>query len=211
MLSVPDAVALEDAFAELDLMVSLDFYVTETSRHADYVLPATTYLEREDVPVALMGFFSTPFMQVTEAVVPPRGARAGMAIIEDLSRRIGIAPYSLRPLRRLARLGIRVSPRRLIDAILRLGPPATGSAGAAGCRQARSRVRRIVLSDHIATDVLRDRLRHPDKRVQVGDAVALAEVDRLGPVERRLAGLPAPADRPAGAALHNPGCTTHRS
>ena len=80
VLSVPDGDALEAAFEELDLLVSLDFYVTDTSRHADYILPATTFLEREDVPVALMGFFSTPFMQVTEAVVPPRGARApGMA------------------------------------------------------------------------------------------------------------------------------------
>ena len=53
--------------------MSLDFYVSETNRHADYVLPATTFLEREDVPIAFLGFFSTPFMQVTEAVVPPRG------------------------------------------------------------------------------------------------------------------------------------------
>ena len=56
-------------------MVSLDFYVNETNRHADYVLPATTFLEREDVPVAFLGFFSTPFIQVTEAVVP--AARRG--------------------------------------------------------------------------------------------------------------------------------------
>ena len=63
------------------------------------------------------GFFSTPFMQVTEAVVPPRGeARQEWRIIDDLSRRIGIAPYSLKPLRTLARLGYRISPRRLIDA-----------------------------------------------------------------------------------------------
>ena len=58
VLSVPDGDALEAALGELDLMVSLDFYVNETNSHADYVLPATTFLEREDVPVALMGFFS---------------------------------------------------------------------------------------------------------------------------------------------------------
>jgi formate dehydrogenase len=91
---------------ELDLMVALDFYVTETSRHAAYILPATTDLEREDVPVALMGFFSTPFMQVTEAVVSPRGeARQEWRVIDDLSRRIRVAPYSLRI---LARLGMRI-------------------------------------------------------------------------------------------------------
>jgi len=165
------------------LMVALDFYVTETSRHADYVLPATTYLEREDVPVALMGFFSTPFMQVTEAVVAPRGAaRQEWRIIDDLSRRIGVAPYSLRPLRRLARLGIRVSPRRLIDAILRLGPAGDlfglRRSGLSLAKVARS-PHGIVLSDQIATEVLPDRLRHSDKRVHVGDHEALTEIERL--------------------------------
>ena len=93
-------------------MVSLDFYVNETNRHADYVLPATTFLEREDVPVALMGFFTTPFMQVTEAVVPPRGeARQEWQVIDELSRRIGVAPYSLPALRGLARAGLSRSRR----------------------------------------------------------------------------------------------------
>jgi anaerobic selenocysteine-containing dehydrogenase len=184
VLSVPNGAALERALGELDLMVALDFYVTETSRHADYILPATTFLEREDVPVALMGFFSTPFMQVTEAVVPPRGeARQEWRIIDDLSRRIGVAPYSLRPLRTLARLGIRVTPRRLIDAILRLGPAGDRfglrRSGLSLAKVARS-PHGVVLSDHIATDVLEDRLRHRDRRVHVGDGEAMTEIDRLG-------------------------------
>jgi formate dehydrogenase len=184
VLSVPDGAALERALGELDLMVALDFYVTETSRHADYVLPATTFLEREDVPVALMGFFSTPFMQVTDAVVPPRGAaRQEWRIIDELSRRIGVAPYSLGPLRRLARLGIRVSPRRLIDVLLRIGPAGDWfglrRSGLSLAKVARS-PHGVVLSDHIATDVLGERLRHPDKRVHVDDHEALGEIDRLG-------------------------------
>src|SRR5436190_21982849 len=52
VLSVPDGTALERALGELDLMVSLDFYGNVTNRHADYVLAAHTFLEREDVPVA---------------------------------------------------------------------------------------------------------------------------------------------------------------
>jgi anaerobic selenocysteine-containing dehydrogenase len=183
VLSVPDGTALEQALEQLDLMVALDFYMTETSRHADYILPATTYLEREDVPVALMGFFSTPFIQVTDAVVTPRGeAREEWRIIDDLSRRIGVAPYSLRPLRQLARLGIRVSPRRLVDAILRTGPAGDWF----GLRRAGLSLRKVarsphgvVLSEHIATDVLPSRVRHRDRRVHVGDTEAMIEVDRL--------------------------------
>src|SRR3954451_2383955 len=72
-LSVPDGGALEAALAELDLMVSIDLYVNETNRHADYVLPAATFLEREDMPIAFLGFYTTPFVQWTEPVVEPRG------------------------------------------------------------------------------------------------------------------------------------------
>jgi formate dehydrogenase len=183
VLSVPDGDALEAAFEELDLLVSLDFYVSDTSRHADYVLPATTFLEREDVPVAFLGFFSTPFIQVTEAVVPPRGeARQEWRIIDDLSRRIGIAPYSLASLRRLARLGYRISPRRLIDAVLRLGPAGDWfglkRSGLSLKKVARS-PHGIVLGDHIATGVLQDRLRHSDRRVHVANAEVMGEIDRL--------------------------------
>jgi formate dehydrogenase len=146
-------------------------------------LPATTFLEREDVPVALMGFFSTPFMQVTKAVVPPRGeARQEWRVIDDLSRRIGVAPYSLAPLRRLARLGIRVSPWRLIDAILRIGPVGDWFGlrrGGMSLKKVERSPHGIVLDDHIATQVLPGRLRHGDKRVHVGDPTALAEIDRM--------------------------------
>ncbi len=183
VLSVPDGDALEAAFEQLDLLVSLDFYVSDTSRHADYVLPATTFLEREDVPIAFLGFFSTPFIQITEAVVPPRGeARQEWRIIDDLSRRIGIAPYSLKPLRTLARLGWRISPRRLVDALLRTGPAGDWF----GLRRSGLSLKKvgrsphgIVLGDHIATGALGDRVRHRDRRVNVGDPTALGEVERL--------------------------------
>src|SRR5919109_947505 len=116
VLSVPDGGALERAIGELELFVSLDFYVNETNRHADYVLPTTTLYEREDVPLALLGFFTQPFIQVTDAVVPPAGeARQEWEIIDAIARRLGVAPYSMRALRRLARLGVRLSPQRLVD------------------------------------------------------------------------------------------------
>ncbi|HEX8121299.1 MAG TPA: molybdopterin-dependent oxidoreductase [Solirubrobacteraceae bacterium] len=123
VLSVPDGAALERAFESLDLLVSIDLYVNETGRHADYVLPATTFLERADVPVAFLPFFVKPFIQWTDAVVAPRGeARPEWEVIDDLARRLGIAPYSVPPLRWLARLGVRISPDRLVDLLLRRGP-----------------------------------------------------------------------------------------
>jgi anaerobic selenocysteine-containing dehydrogenase len=121
--SVPDGAALERAFGSLDLLVSIDLYVNETGRHADYVLPATTFLEREDVPVAFLPFFVKPFIQWTDAVVAPRGeAREEWRVVDDLARRVGVQPYSVPPLRWLSRVGVRLSPSRLVDLLLRRGP-----------------------------------------------------------------------------------------
>ena len=124
VLSVPDGDALEAALGELDLLVSLDLYVNETNRHADYVLPTTTMYERDDVPVALLSFFATPFIQVTEAVSEPPGeAREEWEIIDAIARRIGNAPYSVPALRALAQARASASrPRRLVDLLLRTGP-----------------------------------------------------------------------------------------
>lgn len=47
VLSTPGGHTLDAALETLDLMVSLDMYVTETSRHADYILPPTGPLEKD--------------------------------------------------------------------------------------------------------------------------------------------------------------------
>lgn len=183
VLSVPDGNALEEAFGSLELMVSLDFYVNETNRHADYVLPATTFLEREDVPVAFLGLFSTPFIQVTKRVLPPAGeARQEWQVIEDLSRRIGVAPYSATGLRMLAKLGFRLSPRQVIDIVLRTGP----AGDLFGLRRRGLSLKKVarhphglVLDDQLATGVLERKVRHDGGRVRLDDPDAVGEIHRL--------------------------------
>jgi anaerobic selenocysteine-containing dehydrogenase len=184
VLSVPDGGTLERALGELDLFVSLDFYVNETNRHADYVLPATTLYEREDVPVAFLGFFTQPFIQLTEAVVPPPGeARQEWEIIDAIARRIGVAPYSAPALRRLARIGVRLTPRRILDLLIRTGP----RGDLFGLRRGGLSLKRLarhphglLLDEHIATGVLRDKLRTPGKLVRLWPPEIAAELRRLG-------------------------------
>jgi anaerobic selenocysteine-containing dehydrogenase len=183
VLSVPDGNALEHALEQLDLFVSLDLYVNETNSHADYVLPSTTYLEREDVPVAFFGFFSTPFIQVTDRVVEPAGeAREEWKVIDELSSMIGVAPYSVPAFRALARLGVRITPRRLVDLLVRVGPHGDRfglrRSGLSLAKVARS-PHGIVLGDHIATGVLGDKLRHKDGRVHLDDPAIAGELQRL--------------------------------
>jgi formate dehydrogenase len=133
--------------------------------------------------VAFLGLFSTPFIQVTDRVVEPSGeAREEWRVIEDISRALHIAPYSLPALRRLARLGIWLTPRRLVDLLLRTGP----SGDLFGLRRSGLSLRKversphgIVLDERIATGVLEEKLRHRDKRVHLGDAAITSELERL--------------------------------
>ena len=174
VLSVPDGDALERAFSELDLLVSIDLYVNETGRHADYVLPATTFLEREDVPVAFTPFFVKPFIQHTEAVVAPRGeAREEWQIVDALSRELSVVPASVAPLRWLGRAGLRISPSRLLDLMLRSGPR----------RLSVGRIKRaahgLLLGEHHETGVLRGRLRTPSKRLRLAPPEIVREAEAL--------------------------------
>jgi len=126
VLSTPNGPALEEALGELDLMISLDLYVNETNAHADYVLPGTAMYEREDAPIFSMTFFSQPFFQVTEAVVPPAGeARPEWQVLDELARGLGTRAVPVGLGRLLVRGGelvrLPLTPRRLLDAVIRTG------------------------------------------------------------------------------------------
>jgi anaerobic selenocysteine-containing dehydrogenase len=183
VLSVPDGAALEAAFGELDLLVSLDFYINETNRHADYILPAPTWLERADVPLAFLGFYTTPFIQHSEAVVPPAGeAREEWEVIEALAKAVGIVPSAIPALRRLGRIGVKPGPERLLDLLLRTGP----SGDWLGLRRrglSLAKLRRhphgLVLGEHPETGVLRDKVRHAGKRVRLDPPEIRGELARL--------------------------------
>jgi formate dehydrogenase len=184
VMSVPDGGALEAALAQLELMVSIDLYVTETNRHADYVLPAATFLEREDMPIAFLGFYTTPFVQWTEPVVAPRGeARDDWEIIDAIAAELGIVPFPVAALRRLGRRGARwLTPRRLADLLLRTGPEGDWLGlrpGGLSVRRLRRRPHGVVVEEHIPTGVLRRKVRHPTSRVQLDSPRLALELRRL--------------------------------
>jgi formate dehydrogenase len=184
VLSVPGGgAALAAALDDLELLVCIDLYVTETGRKADYILPATTFLEREDFPLPFLQNHLTPYVTWTEPVVPPRGAaRQEWEIIDEIARRMRLGIGMFRAQRLAHRLGIRPSPRRLIDALIR-----TGSGGdrfglrrrGLSLRLLRAHPRGIVLGDHHETGTLRRRIGHKDKRVHLAPPEIVAEIERL--------------------------------
>ena len=197
-LSVPNGDELEAALGDLDLMVSIDLYVNDTNRHADYVLPATTFLEREDFPLPFLGLYTTPFIQMTEAVVTPYGeARQEWEVIEEIARRVGVVPSSSRVARLLGALpgaaSVRLSPQRLFELVLRLGP----RGDMFGLRRRglnldrlRERPHGMVLGDGLPAGMLRGKVRHRGGRVRLDPPEIVEEEARLGRAEEADSSFP---------------------
>lgn len=72
VVSTPDSERLERALSTLDLLVSVDAYVTETSRHADVILPAPSPLARGHYDLV----FSSLSIRNSARWSPPIFARA---------------------------------------------------------------------------------------------------------------------------------------
>jgi formate dehydrogenase len=183
VLSVPNGEELEAAIGQLDLCVSIDFYVSDTGRLADFVLPATTMYEREDFPLPFLGLFTTPYINMTDAVLEPAGeARQEWEIIEQISRRIGITPSSVGIARLLGKAGIRLSPQRLVDLILRTGPRGDLFGlrrGGLSVAKLRENPHGIVLDDNLRAGVMPKKIRHRDRRVHLDVPEIRAEAERL--------------------------------
>ena len=75
VLSMAGEKRLQEAFKKLELLVVVDIYPNATAQQADYLLPATDWLEREDINSVSLGFQPVPYVQYAPAVVAPRFER----------------------------------------------------------------------------------------------------------------------------------------
>jgi anaerobic selenocysteine-containing dehydrogenase len=122
VLSTPDGRRLDEALESLDFMVAVDPYINETTRHADVILPPAPPLEREHYDVIFHQLAVRNTARWNDPVLPkPAEARHDWEIFRDLGLAlVRRTPWSRRRLRTTARL--RLSPRRIVDAGLRIGP-----------------------------------------------------------------------------------------
>jgi anaerobic selenocysteine-containing dehydrogenase len=188
VLSVPDGDELEAALDELELMVSLDLYVNETNAHADYVLPATTMYEREDFPIAFQTLQTTPLRQATGRVVEPAGeAREEWEVIEELMGALWRASPVLAAAEAgrkvLGAIGMRVTPRLVVDAAIRLaeGGDRLGlrPGGLSFASLLRDHPHGKVVREHLRPGMLRDVVVYRDRRVRLDHPQIAEEVARL--------------------------------
>jgi anaerobic selenocysteine-containing dehydrogenase len=188
VLSVPNGDELEDALRGLELMVGIDLYVNETLSHCDYVLPAATMYERDDFPLPFQTLQATPFRQATEAVVEPVGqARAEWEVIDDITGRLWRRTPGLMALAAARKLlglfGVRLSPRLLVDAVIRLGEGGNRfglrRGGLTFSRLAADHPHGVVLAPNLRDGVLADTVVYRGKRVRLQHNEIAAEIDGL--------------------------------
>jgi len=156
ILSTPDSVRLDAAFASLDFVVAVDIYLNETTRHADVILPAPSALQKSHYDVALLQLavrnvanYSPPVLPLDEGqpdeweilctlalllqgVAP---ADADPAVVDDLSIRSMVeaavadehgAVHGRDVDELLDALAPRTGPERMLDLMLRTGPYGDG-------------------------------------------------------------------------------------
>ena len=118
MVSTPNGEQLDRALGGLEFMVAIDYYINESNRHADIILPPVGPLEREQYDLIFHGLAVRNTTRYSPALfTPPADARHDWQIMLDLKAR-------LRPPRRLKekvghRLLRKLGPRPLIAVLLR--------------------------------------------------------------------------------------------
>ena len=151
VVSTPNSGRLKQAFGQLDLMVSLDIYINETTSQADVILPAPSALERVhyDLPFYLLSVrnianFSPAVLErdpttISEweqllhlsAIATGQGADAEISVFDDMVINLLVqrevadshSPLSGRAAEQLvSELEPRRGPTRVLDWFLRSGP-----------------------------------------------------------------------------------------
>lgn len=115
VLSAPNGRRLEEAFSGLEFMVSLDIYINETTRHADYILPPTTALEHDHYDYAFHRLAVRNTTRFNEPVFEREtGALHDWEIINQLSAKLGecknIAVQLLPPPDTMIDMGLQAGP-----------------------------------------------------------------------------------------------------
>ncbi|MFI5367288.1 MAG: molybdopterin dinucleotide binding domain-containing protein, partial [Candidatus Binatia bacterium] len=132
VLSSPAGHRLSDALRALDFMVSIDFYLNETTRHAHVILPPIGPLERDHFDVAFQLFAVRNTPQWSPAVFEPSpDARSDADILVGLARRLhrsrgGSGRVQALALGALEALGSARASRIVLDLALRAGPYGNG-------------------------------------------------------------------------------------
>jgi anaerobic selenocysteine-containing dehydrogenase len=194
VLSTPNGRRLDDALASLDFMVSIDPYLNETTRHAHVILPPTFALEHEHYDLALHAFAVRNTARWSSALFERApDQRHDWEILTELSARLTARGDAFDPLREsVARAASQVlTPRRIVDAMLRLGPYGLRRSIVGGLSVARLEREPHGVDLGPLEPVFPARLQTRDGRIHLAPHEFVDDVPRL---RARMASLAGPAE-----------------
>ena len=170
VLSTPNGRAVDDAFEELDFMISLDPALNETTRHADVILPPTSPLEHDNYDFAFHNLAIRNTARYTPAVFDkPDGALHDWEIFAELgdrlAHRLGLEPMP------------RVPPHEVVDAALQAGPYGRDSEWNLSIEKLKEYPSGIDFGP--LEPSCPERLQTADKRIPLAIPEALADITRL--------------------------------
>lgn len=123
VLSTPGGARLEQAMAELEWLVAVDMYVTETSRLANVILPPVSQLEHPDIDIVFPLLGVRNHIRYSPAAFPtPPDGRTDWEILMALAGRVGRGRGGGVQNRALRLLGQFATAERVVDLALRAGP-----------------------------------------------------------------------------------------
>lgn len=180
VLSTPQKGRLDEALDKLDFYVAVDMYLTETSRHADVVLPPTSHLEREEFDILFPVFSVHNNARYNARVIEPApDAPEDWEILARLT--LEVTPM---PVRRVANQLVwsvmrRLSPMRLSALGVALGPHGILRRGPRGLTI--GKVKRSAGGIDLGPLVprLAKLIATPDRKVHVAPPEFVAETQRL--------------------------------
>jgi anaerobic selenocysteine-containing dehydrogenase len=124
ILSTPNGQQLDRAFESLDFVLAIDFYINETTRHADLILPPVSPVQRAHYDLAL---YLTSVRNTAKYSPPLFAEQADLLddwqILSELQCRLTALRHGKRSKAYLAARAMRsAGPERVLDLGLRLGP-----------------------------------------------------------------------------------------
>ena len=85
LVSLPNNNLVRRALEKLDYYVAIDFFLNETARHANLVLPGSLHEEEEGTVTTAEG----RVVRIRKAVNPPANARSDTSILLEIANRLG--------------------------------------------------------------------------------------------------------------------------
>jgi anaerobic selenocysteine-containing dehydrogenase len=179
VLSTPNGRELDRALASLEFMVSVDFYINETTRHAHIILPPTSSLERGHYDIAFHVLAVRNTAKFSPALFQPGDdTREDWEILLELQTRMEYDGLRGRVKRKFMQQFL--GPERMLDLALRFGPyGARVNPFSKGLtlRKLKKAVHGIDLGP--LKPCLPARLRTTDKRIDLAPEAIVKDVERV--------------------------------